>query len=79
MIFSAVALVAFSFAGMANEVEEKEERLIVRNNCDVFADGVYNNQINEGCSVEEAHEASIGAYNDCISLHNKHNISLTEA
>ena len=79
MIFSAVALIAFSFAGMANEIEEKKDVLIVRNNCDVFADGVYNNQINDGCSVEEAHEASVGAYNDCIDLHNKYNISLTEA
>ena len=43
MIFSAVALVAFSFAGMANEVEEKkvevkpetkkEDKVIVKANC----------------------------------------------
>jgi len=28
MIFSAVALVAFSFAGMANEIEEKKEIVV---------------------------------------------------
>ena len=68
MIFSAVALVAFSFAGMANEIEEKKDTKIVRNNCDVFADKVYNSQINDGCSVEEAHDASIGAYKECIDF-----------
>ena len=29
MIFSAVALVAFSFAGMANEIEEKNNKIVV--------------------------------------------------
>ena len=30
MIFSAVALVAFSFAGMANEVKEKNKKILVK-------------------------------------------------
>ena len=37
MIFSAVALVAFSFAGMANEVEKKEEKTVLRTNCRDYA------------------------------------------
>ncbi len=43
MIFSAVVLVAFSFAGMANEIEEKkvEEKIIVTDcdQCQQWADG----------------------------------------
>ena len=34
-IFSAVALMAFSFAGMANEIEEKKEEIeILETDCD---------------------------------------------
>ena len=39
MIFSAVALVAFSFAGMANEVKEKKEeaKKVVKKDCVAMA------------------------------------------
>ena len=37
MIFSAVALVAFSFAGMANEIEEVKIRRVELSDCEVLA------------------------------------------
>ena len=36
-IFSAVALMAFSFAGMANEIEEKEESMRFIDACAIVA------------------------------------------
>ncbi|RBA29650.1 hypothetical protein [Flavobacterium tibetense] len=44
MIFSAVALVAFSFAGMANEIEDKklidETELVNCDHCYAYADSL---------------------------------------
>jgi hypothetical protein len=51
MIFSAVTLMAFSFAGMANEIEEKEEnsmRFIY--GCAVHATIMTNVAIEEHCN-----------------------------
>ena len=91
MIFSAVALVAFSFAGMANEIEEKkveakttetkkvevlEEKVVLRNNCDLAADAAYELAIFLGASPSNAHGWSELAYNQCLDWHNKKNIDL---
>jgi hypothetical protein len=74
MIFSAVALLAFSFAGMANEIEEKkvEEKIIVKANCDSYA---------KSCIVAETYqygpmsqsqfnEAYSFYYNTCVEANN---------
>lgn len=91
VFFSAVALVAFSFAGMANEIEEKkvetkttetkkvevlEEKVVLRNNCDAYADEIYNMFRSSGYTVTNAHNVSVIAYNQCIDWHTKMNISL---
>ena len=66
MIFSAVALVAFSFAGMANEIEEKKvETVVITRDC--FAEAIDflnridpNNQLSdqEGARYMNAYIAS---------------------
>jgi hypothetical protein len=50
-IFSAVALMAFSFAGMANEIEEKkEESMRFIDGCAVLATVMTNVVIEEHCN-----------------------------
>lgn len=91
MIFSTLALVAFSFAGMANEIEEKkvelkttetknvevlEEKVVLRNNCDLAADAAYELAMSLGATPPYAHSWSELAYNACLDWHNKKNIDL---
>ena len=76
MIFSAVALVAFSFAGMANENEEKKVEAIlakkesvkatVEVDCDKLANDTMDVYEAAGWSVEEAYEEGLKVYNVCI-------------
>ena len=76
MIFSAVALVAFSYAGMANEIEEKKvETLLAKNesvkatvevDCDKLANDTMDVYEAAGWSVEEAYEKGLEVYNVCI-------------
>ena len=61
-LFSAVALVAFSFAGMANEVKEKKvetkkvEKIetSVKVNCLAIAIDTYNSAVNNGANETQA-------------------------
>lgn len=83
MIFSAVALLAFSFTGMANEEKKiekkkspKKESVIIRNNCDLAADAVYETSIALGSSVDTAYELSLFAYQQCINWHTVKDIKL---
>lgn len=75
MFFSAVALVAFSFAGMANnevkEVETKEEK-VVKTNCSSYAtSSVQAETLAYGpMSFDEYAEAYTFYYNTCIDANN---------
>jgi translation initiation factor 2 alpha subunit (eIF-2alpha) len=74
MIFSAVALVAFSFAGMANELkEEKVEtnkkviaKSLMTTDCNKLANDTMDVYEAAGWSVEEAYEKGLEVYNVCI-------------
>jgi len=74
MIFSAVALVAFSFAGMANEVKEKKgevkatetKKVIASVDCDKLANDTMDVYEAAGWSVQEAYEKGLEVYNVCI-------------
>lgn len=76
MIFSAVALVAFSFAGMANEIEE--ERVIINNSdtCCIVHDLAYDLAISEGADSETAGKAANIAYENCLKTSDKKSVSL---
>lgn len=87
VFFSAIALIAFSFSGMANEEKndgkntvkgksQKKESVIVRNNCDLAADAVYETSIALGSSVNTAYELSLFAYQQCINWHTVKDIKL---
>ncbi len=39
MIFSAIALIAFSFAGMANEIDEKKQKIKFEDSPECYAAG----------------------------------------
>ena len=66
MIFSAVALVAFSFAGMANEVEEKIETKEALD-CNAYRVIIYLGYLSSGFSQEAASAASYEFYFGCLS------------
>ncbi len=80
MIFSAVALVAFSFAGMANEIEEKKVEVEtidnekVENNktavtdCRVERLSAYSEMRSAGASHSEASGVSYAIYFDCLNM-----------
>lgn len=75
VFFSAVALVAFSFAGMANEIEEKkvevkkvEVETLKGDNCSTIRTLAYNLWISEGYSTQYAVIASNIAYNNCKAM-----------
>jgi len=73
MIFSAVALVAFSFAGMANEVEEKEEKIVVKTNCSSYAMAstvAESNYYGTTMSSSQFAEAYTFYYNTCVDANN---------
>ena len=72
-MFSAVALVAFSFAGMANETIEKVEtnkkviaKSLMTTDCDKLANDTMDVYEAAGWSVEEAYEKGLEVYNVCI-------------
>jgi hypothetical protein len=67
MIFSAVALMAFSFAGFANEIEEKKELKKELNTCDKVAESTYNLWMTAGASETYAYTKSLSAYKDCLA------------
>ena len=68
MIFSAVALVAFSFAGMANEIEEKKVEAKVEyteTGChNVYLD-TYQSAIDNGANETQAGKVAWDAYKSC--------------
>ena len=75
MIFSAIALIALSFAGMANEIEEKkvevkkvEVETLKGDNCSTIRTLAYNLWISEGYSEQYATTASNVAYNNCKAM-----------
>lgn len=76
MIFSAVALVAFSFAGMANEIEEKKIELkpiekeyatILKPCYAVYLD-TYQSAIDNGANETQAGNVAWAAYSSCTGL-----------
>ena len=74
LMFSAVALVAFSFASMANnevkevEVKETKKEVVKRlGKCDLLSADVYDAYIAGGATVEYAHDKSIEAYQNCLN------------
>ncbi len=73
VFFSAVALVAFSFAGMANEIEEKkDEKILIEKDywdCAKIASDVYNELI-ENFPVEEALDNANAYFDDCMGVDN---------
>ncbi|WP_445714461.1 hypothetical protein [Flavobacterium sp.] len=71
MIFSAVALIAFSFAGMANEIEEKkdEEVFIEKDywDCAKIANDVYH-ELSEIVPEEEALDNANAYFDHCMGV-----------
>ena len=75
MIFSAVALVAFSFAGMANEVKEKKvetktenkkvEKIKVKTNCAIAYLEDFERLENLGLTFEAAGAIAFHNYQKC--------------
>ena len=65
VFFSAVALVAFSFAGMANEIEEKKvevEKVEVQTDCRVERLRAYSEMRIAGIGPADASGTSYGIY-----------------
>ncbi|UGS21051.1 hypothetical protein [Flavobacterium cyclinae] len=72
MIFSAVALVAFSFASMANEIEEKKvelksEKNITKDCCEI-SDATFDGAVKAGIHWSQAQYIALAAYNECNKL-----------
>lgn len=65
-IFSAVALVAFSFAGMASEVEINQESFILNSRCNSIAHDTYHTWIGNGFSDEVARAKANEAKAACL-------------
>ena len=63
--FSAVALVAFSFAGMANEVVEKKVESTQTGCHNVYLD-TYQSAIDNGANETQAGKVAWDAYKSCI-------------
>lgn len=79
VFFSVVALVAFSFAGMANEIEEKkvdvrtirtkkDEKKIVKDDCRVMKFTAYSLARESGMSHEAATGYSYQIYFSCLRV-----------
>lgn len=71
MIFSAVALMAFSVSGMANEVkgevkQPENKKVIASVDCDKLANDTMDVYEAAGWSAEEAYEKGLEVYNVCI-------------
>jgi hypothetical protein len=92
-MFGAIALIAFSFAGMANTGGEEKLNnesmnidfqkveaviLLKKNDCDAAADHAYNTDIANGFSVNDASNNSSIVYNNCLDYHNANNVPLFE-
>ena len=69
MIFSAVALVAFSFAGMANE--SKEKKVEVERDCCAVSDAAFDKARNEGHDSIAASNIALAVYNACNKINSK--------
>lgn len=73
MVFSAVALVAFSFAGMANnEVKEEKEtetqEVLLKKSCaSVYLD-TYQAAVDNGANDQQAANVAWAAYSSCTGL-----------
>jgi len=69
MIFSAVALVAFSFAGMANEekVEKNTEKNVSKDCCEI-SDATFDGAVKAGIHWSQAQYIALAAYNECNKL-----------
>ncbi|WP_322551106.1 hypothetical protein [Flavobacterium psychraquaticum] len=67
-IFSAVALMAFSFAGMAQEKEQDNKTTESGTDCKVEKLSAYTQMRNDGLSHEQASGASYGIYFACLRL-----------
>jgi hypothetical protein len=67
MIFSAVALVAFSFAGMANEIEEKKVETVETKSvgCHTVYLDTYQSAIDNGANNTQAGKVAWDAYKSC--------------
>ncbi len=79
MIFSAIALVAFSFAGMANEIKEKKVeartietekkgKKIVKDDCRVMKFTAYSLARESGLGHEAATGYSYQIYYSCLRI-----------
>lgn len=69
MIFSAVALVAFSFAGMANEIEETKVENVetTSTGCHSVYLDTYQAAIDNGASDSQAANVAWAAYKSCTN------------
>jgi hypothetical protein len=63
MIFSAIALVAFSFAGMANEIEEKKVEVVT--DCCAISDAAFDSAVKGGIHWSQAQYIALAAYKAC--------------
>lgn len=70
VFFSALALVAFSFAGMANEIKEKKvevEKVVVQTDCRVERLRAYSEMRSAGIGHADASGATYGIYFACLN------------
>jgi len=70
-MFSAVALVVFSFAGMANEIEEKKDE--IERDCCAVSDAAFDKSRKEGHDSIAASNIALAAYNACNKINSKKN------
>ena len=63
MIFSAVALVAFSVSGMANEIEEKKIQRDCKNELSIAMNHAYTS----GSDIDEAYAYGLAIYDLCTT------------
>jgi hypothetical protein len=68
VFFSVIALVAFSFAGMANEIEEKKVEVETKQDCRLAKFQAYVDARSEGFSHDDASGMSYSVYFLCMSL-----------
>ena len=68
MIFRAVALVAFSFAGMANEIEEKKVEIVT--DCCAASDAAFDSAVRYGVNWYMAQYIALSAYKACTNSNN---------
>lgn len=65
-MFSAVALVAFSFAGMANEIEEKKVETV--KDCCAISDAAFDSARAQGHDSIAASNIALAAYKACEKI-----------